>query len=70
MWWWLPRICGGGGAGYVVGEIKNKANSAQLELELGLSLAIHCFSAADVLSVKIWPTFGRGGSKFPLRPHR
>jgi hypothetical protein len=81
MRWWLPRICGGGGAGYVVGEIKNKANSAQLELELGLSLAIqcyeenqnlktHCFSAADVLSVKIWPTFGRGGSKFPLRPHR
>jgi hypothetical protein len=40
MWWWLRRICGGGGAGYVVGEIKNKANSAQLELELGLSLAI------------------------------
>jgi hypothetical protein len=29
----------GGGAGYVVGEIKIKANSAQLELELGLSLA-------------------------------
>jgi hypothetical protein len=24
---------GGGGAGYVVGKIKNKANSAQLELE-------------------------------------
>jgi hypothetical protein len=39
MWCWLRRICGGGGAGYVVGEIKNKANSAQLELELGLSLA-------------------------------
>ena len=39
MWWWLRRICGGGSAGYVVGEIKNKANSAQLELELGLSLA-------------------------------
>ena len=39
MWWWLRRICGGAGAGYVVGEIKNKANSAQLELELGLSLA-------------------------------
>ena len=38
MWWWLRRICGGG-SGYVVGEIKNKANSAQLELELGLSLA-------------------------------
>jgi hypothetical protein len=40
MWWWLRRICGGCCAGYVVGEIKNKANSAQLELELGLSLAI------------------------------
>ena len=40
MWWWLRRICGGGSAGYVMGEIKNKANSAQLELELGLSLAI------------------------------
>jgi hypothetical protein len=40
MWWWLCRICGGGGAGYIVGEIKNKTNSAQLELELGLSLAI------------------------------
>ena len=39
MWWWLRRICGGGSAGYVVGEIKNKANSAQPELELGLSLA-------------------------------
>jgi hypothetical protein len=39
MWWWLRRICGGGGAGYLVGETKNKANSAQLELELGLSLA-------------------------------
>jgi hypothetical protein len=38
MWWWLRRICGGGGAGYVVGQIKNKANSAPLELELGLSL--------------------------------
>jgi hypothetical protein len=37
MWWWLLRICGG--AGYVVGEIKNKANSAQLELAPGLSLA-------------------------------
>ena len=42
MWWWLRRICGGGGAGYVVGEIKNKANSAQLKLELGLSLAKTC----------------------------
>ena len=40
MWWWWRRICGVGGAGYVVGEIENKANSAQLELELGLSLAI------------------------------
>ena len=30
---------GGGSTGYVVGEINNKANSAQLELELGLSLA-------------------------------
>jgi hypothetical protein len=39
MCWGWRRICGGGGAGYVVGEIKNKANSAQLELELGLSLA-------------------------------
>ena len=39
MLWWLRRICGGGSAGYKVGEIKNKANSAQLELELGLSLA-------------------------------
>jgi hypothetical protein len=30
--------CGGGCAGYVLGgEIKNKANSSQLELELGLS---------------------------------
>jgi hypothetical protein len=46
--WWWRRICGGGCAGYGVvvaedmwwGEIKNKANSAQLELELGLSLAI------------------------------
>ena len=41
MWWWLRRICGGTGAGYVVGAIKNKANSAQLELELELSLAIY-----------------------------
>ena len=36
----VGRICGGGGAGYVAGEIKNKAKSAQLELEPGLSLAI------------------------------
>ena len=45
--WWWRRICGGGCAGYVVGEIKNKANSAQLELELGLSLAIRLFSNSN-----------------------
>ena len=41
MWWWLrsAQDSGGGSTGYVVGEINNKANSAQLELELGLSLA-------------------------------
>ena len=35
----MRRICGGGEAVYMVGEIKNKAKSAQLELKLGLSLA-------------------------------
>jgi hypothetical protein len=39
IWWWWHRICGGGGEGYAVGDVKNKAKSAQLKLELGLSLA-------------------------------
>jgi hypothetical protein len=40
MWGWWRRICGGGGAGYVVGEIKIKANSTQLELELFISSSL------------------------------
>ena len=32
----------GSGGGRVAGSTENKANSAQLELELGLSLAINC----------------------------
>ena len=53
MWWWLRRICGGGSAGYMVGEIKNKANSAQLELELGLSLAIRYQLYSSLLFITI-----------------
>ena len=45
MWFWLRRLCGGW-----VGENENKANSAQLELELGLSLAIKYSNPIDKVS--------------------
>ena len=38
-WSWEKTFPGGGGGGWVVGSAGNKANSAQLELELWLSLA-------------------------------
>ena len=41
MWCWRHRICGGGGAGYVVCKLKIRPNQSNLvELGLGLSLAI------------------------------
>ena len=49
----VAQICGGGSAGYVLGEIKNKANSAQLELELGLSLAIRYQLYSSLLFITI-----------------